>query len=95
MGGQIRRLQFEPRALDDPAMMAVSEEKRLGPDLAGGNLADPEELKQGAPTHHPTTLGVIRAAWRGKADMTSFQAGDPAWCGAITVAPIYNAIGPE
>jgi len=94
MGWQIRRLQFQPRALDDPAMVAVPEEKRLGPDLARGDLGDAKKLKQGAPTHL-ATVGVIRGAWRGTADMTSFQPGDPAWCGAITGVSFYNAIGPK
>lgn len=84
---KVRSLQFETRALDDLTLMAIAQEERLGADLARGNLVDAHGFQQGGPARHAKTARII-VRGRGRSDMASFQAGDPAWRGAITGAAL-------
>ena len=92
MGIKIVRLKLQPRALDDRALVTVAQEKCFGPDLVRRNPMDPDGLKQFAPARHREATRDVAQGCRGRSDMTSFQAGDPAWRGAITGAAHYSAL---
>ena len=52
---KVTRLKFEPRALDDRALVAVTQEKRFGPDLTRRDPMDADGFEQFGPTRHRGT----------------------------------------
>jgi hypothetical protein len=50
------------------------------------DLMDADGLEQFSPARHARATRSVTEGGQGRSDMTSFQAGDPAWRGAITGA---------